>query len=187
MKAFAFAVEQIAAGTASLAIWPRSVGARVICNEINPRPRAVLIEELGFETFGVDAEILDDLLPAEIQTAVILMNPPFCATGGRVARHRSLYGARHVETALRRLREGDRLVSIAGEGMSFHCSHFTRWWQQIAGEYSVRANFHLSGKEYAKYGTTYGLQILVIGKTGATPGDNWQEQLNNICWGRRRA
>ena len=50
------------AGTASLAIWPRSIGARVICNEINPRRRALLIEELGFETFGVDAEILDDLL-----------------------------------------------------------------------------------------------------------------------------
>ncbi len=51
------------AGTASLAIWPRSIGARVICNEINPRRRALLIEELGFETFAVDAEIIDDLLP----------------------------------------------------------------------------------------------------------------------------
>ena len=31
------------AGTGSLAIWPRSIGARVICNEINNRRRALLI------------------------------------------------------------------------------------------------------------------------------------------------
>lgn len=171
------------AGTASLALWPRAIGARVICNEINPRRRALLIEELGFETFGVDAEILDDLLPAEVQPTAILMNPPFSATGGRVVQHRSLYGARHIETSLRRLREGGRLVSIVGEGMSFHRPSFTEWWQRIAREYNVRANFHLNGKEYGKYGTTFDLQILVIDKTGATPGDNWQAQLNNICWG----
>jgi hypothetical protein len=171
------------AGTASLAIWPRAIGARVICNEINPRRRALLIEELGFETFGVDAEILDDLLPAEVQPTAILMNPPFSATGGRVVQHRSLYGARHIETALRRLQEGGRLVSIVGEGMSFHRSSFAEWWQRIAREYNVRANFHLNGKEYGKYGTTFDVQILVIDKTGATPGDNWQAQLNHICWG----
>jgi protein strawberry notch len=171
------------AGTASLALWPRSIGARVVCNEINARRRALLIEELGFETFGVDAEIIDDLLPAEIKPTAILMNPPFSATGGRVVQHRSLYGVRHIETALRRLQEGGRLVSIVGEGMSFHCPSFTEWWQRLAREYNVRANFHLNGREYGKYGTTYDLQILVIDKTGATPGDNWQAQLNNICWG----
>jgi hypothetical protein len=171
------------AGTASLAIWPRSIGARVLCNEINPRRRALLIEELGFETFAVDAEIIDDLLPADIQPTAVLMNPPFSATGGRVVHHRSLYGAKHIETALRRLQEGGRLVSIVGEGMSFHHSSFSQWWQRIAREYNVRANFHLNGREYGKYGTTFDVQILVIDKTGATPGDNWQEQLKNICWG----
>lgn len=114
------------AGTASLAIWPRSIGAHVLCNEINPRRRALLVEELGFETFAVDAEIIDDLLPAEIQPTAVLMNPPFSATGGRVVHHRSLYGAKHIETALRRLQQGGRLVSIAGEGMSFHHSSFSQ-------------------------------------------------------------
>jgi predicted RNA methylase len=129
------------AGTASLAIWPRSIGARVVCNEINPRRRALLIEELGFETFGIDAEILDDLLPAEIQPTAILMNPPFSATGGRVVQHRTLYGARHIESALRRLQEGGRLVAIVGEGMNFERPTFTEWWQRIARLYNVRANF----------------------------------------------
>jgi hypothetical protein len=85
------------AGTGSLAIWPSAIGARVICNEINPRRRAMLQGVLGFETHEVDAEILHDVLSDEVQPTGILMNPPFSATGGRVARHSALYGARHIE------------------------------------------------------------------------------------------
>ena len=171
------------AGTGSLAIWPRSIGARVVCNEINARRRALLTYELGFETFDVDGEIIGDLLPAGIVPTAVLMNPPFSATGGRVVQHRTLYGARHVESALRRLAEGGRLVAIVGEGMSFHRPTFTEWWQRIARLYNVRANFHLNGREYGKYGTTFDNQIMIIDKTGQTPGDNWQEQLQNILWG----
>ncbi|MDQ3256785.1 MAG: strawberry notch family protein, partial [Acidobacteriota bacterium] len=171
------------AGSGSLAIWPRSIGAHVVCNETAARRRALLQQELGFETHRVDGEILDDLLPAEVQPTAILMNPPFSATGGRVAQHRTLYGARHIESALRRLQDGGRLVAIVGEGMSFHRPTFTEWWQRVARLYHVRANFHVNGKEYGKYGTTFDVQILVIGKTGTTPGDNWQAQLQNIIWG----
>ena len=170
------------AGTGSLAIWPRSIGAQSICNEINPRRNALLTQELGFETYQLDAEIIDDLLPAEIQPTAILMNPPFSATGGRVAKHSALYGARHIESALRRLQQGGRLVAITGEGMRFQVSAFSEWWQRIANAYNVRANLHLNGNEYGRYGTTFDLQILVIDKTGKTPGDNWKEQLENIVW-----
>src|SRR5215216_2556573 len=38
------------AGTGSLAIWPRSVGAATICNEINPRRYALLTGELRLAT-----------------------------------------------------------------------------------------------------------------------------------------
>ena len=171
------------AGTGSLAIWPRAIGARVVCNEINARRRALLCDELHFETHGVDGEIIDDLLPAEIEPTAILMNPPFSATGGRVVQHRTLYGARHIESALRRLQDGGRLVAIVGEGMSFHRPTFTEWWQRIARLYHVRANFHLNGNEYGKYGTTFDVQILVIDKIGTTPGDDWQAQLQTIVWG----
>ena len=170
------------AGTGSLAIWPRSVGAATICNEINPRRRALLTQALAFETYGVDAEIIDDLLPGEVQPTAVLMNPPFSATGGRVVKHSTRYGARHIESALRRLRPGGRLVAIAGEGMNFTRSAFSEWWQHIAGKYNVRSNLHLDGREYGKYGTTFGLQIIVIDKTGKTPGDSWKEQLKNIIW-----
>jgi len=40
--------------------------------------------------------------------------------------------------------------------------------------------------EYAKYGAASDIQILVIDKTGATPGQNWQEQLKNIHWGEAK-
>ncbi len=170
------------AGTGSLAIWPRSIGAQSICNEINPRRNALLTQELGFETYQLDAEIIDDLLPADIQPTAILMNPPFSATGGRVAKHSTHYGARHIESALRRLQHGGRLVAISGEGMRFQVSAFSAWWQRIAKTYNVRANLHLNGNEYGKYGTTFDVQLLVIDKTGKSPGENWKEQLENIVW-----
>jgi len=81
-----------------------------------------------------------------------------------------IYGARHVESALRRLQQGGRLVAIASEAMSFTRTGFSDWWKVLATTYNVRANFYLSGTEYGKYGTSYGLQILVIEKTGPTPG-----------------
>src|SRR3989442_441564 len=55
------------AGTGSLAIWPRAVGAKVLCNETSTRRNALLSCVLNFETLPLDAEFIDDLLPAEIQ------------------------------------------------------------------------------------------------------------------------
>jgi predicted RNA methylase len=171
------------AGTGSLAIWPRAIGARVVCNEISPRRRMLLDQILGFETHDVDAEFIHDLLDTEIRPTAVLMNPPFSATGGRVSANRMIYGARHVEGALRRMQQGGRLVAIASEAMSFTRPAFTDWWKVLTATYRVRANFHLSGNEYGKYGTSYGLQILIIDKTGPTPGNNWDERLSNVNWG----
>jgi len=171
------------AGTGSLAIWPRSIGAKVICNEINPRRHALLGCVFNFDTLPLDAEFIDDLLPADIQPTAVLMNPPFSSTGGRVARHNAIYGANHVASALRRLSDGGRLVAIVSEAMSFHHPSFSARWQRIASLCHVRANLTITGNEYAKYGTTSDIQILVIDKTGPTPGANWQEQLKNVCWG----
>ncbi len=80
------------------------------------------------------------------------------------------------------MQKGGRLVAITGEGMRFQVSAFSEWWQRIAKTYNVRANLHLNGNEYGKYGTTFDLQILVIDKTGQTPGNDWKEQLENIVW-----
>jgi predicted RNA methylase len=172
------------AGTGGLAIWPRAVGARVICNETSSRRNSLLRCVFNFDASALDAEIIDDLLPADIKPTAVLMNPPFSSTGGRVAKTNSIYGARHVASALRRLKDGGRLVAIVSEAMSFHHPSFSQWWQRIACLCNIRANLTVDGKEYAKYGATPDIQILVIDKTGPTPGANWQEQLQHISWGR---
>ncbi len=171
------------AGTGSLAIWPRAVGAKVICNETSLRRNSLLRCVLNFDALPLDAEFIDDLLPTDIQPTAVLMNPPFSSTSGRVTKTNPVYGARHVASALRRLKEGGRLVAIVSEAMSFHHPSFSEWWQRIACLCNIRANLTLDGKEYAKYGAAPDLQILVIDKTGATPGANWQEQLRQISWG----
>lgn len=95
----------------------------------------------------------------------------------------SLYEARHVASALRRLQDGGRLVAIVGEDMSFHHSTLDKWWQCIACLCNIRGNLTLDGKEYATYGVTPEIQILVIDKTGPTPGTSWAEQLKHMNWG----
>src|SRR5437764_5786041 len=170
-------------GTGSLSIRPRAVGAKVICNETSLRRFSLLRCVLNFEPFPLDAEFIDDLLPAEIQPTAVLMNPPFSSTSGRVKSTNPIYGARHVASALRRLKEGGRLVAIVSEAMSFHHPSFSEWWQRIACLSNVRANLTLDGKEYATYGAAPDVQILVIDKTGAPPGQSCQETLKQISWG----
>ena len=170
-------------GTGSLAIWPHAVGAKVICNETSLRRFSLLRCVLNFDPFPLDAEFIDDLLPADIQPTAVLMNPPFSSTSGRVTKTNPVYGGRHVASALRRLKAGGRLVAVVSEAMSFHHPSFSEWWQRIACLCNIRANLTIDGKEYAKYGAAPDMQILVIDKTGATPGANWQEQLKQISWG----
>ncbi|MDQ6652833.1 MAG: hypothetical protein M3Y84_08810 [Acidobacteriota bacterium] len=171
------------AGTGSLAIWPRAVGAKVICNETSLRRFSLLRCVLNFDPFPLDAEFIDDLLPGEIQPTVVLMNPPFSSTSGRLTKTNPVYGAGHVASALRRLKDGGRLVAIVSEAMSFHHPSFSEWWQRIACLCNIRANLTLSGSEYAMCGAAPDVQILVIDKTGATPGESWQDQLKHVSWG----
>jgi hypothetical protein len=170
------------AGTGSLAIWPRALGLRVVCNEISTR-RRTLLETLGFETYNLDAEIIHDLLPDDVRPTAVLMNPPFSATAGRVVQHHSRYGLLHVESVLRRLEQGGRLVAILGESVSFHRPAITPWWEKLMAEYTVRANLGLGGGEYSKYGTGNDVQIIIIDKIGPTAGNGWKSKLNSIIWG----
>jgi antirestriction protein ArdC/phage/plasmid primase-like uncharacterized protein len=158
------------AGTGDLAIWSIIAGAEVVLNELSQR-RQALLADLFPQTklFKENAEQLDNVLPTDIVPTVIVMNPPFSSTAGRVQGQRqTANGARHIEQALRRLEQGGRLVAIVGNGMAADRPAFSKWWRELEKNYSVRANVGISGKEYAKYGTTFDNQILVIDKTGAT-------------------
>jgi hypothetical protein len=158
------------AGTGDLVVMAQAAGATVVANELAPR-RAALLRALGVDqVFRENAEHIDRILPATIRPTVVLMNPPFSATAGRMGAgyRKTAVGAQHVEQALERLQPGGRLVAIVGAGMAADRPAFRAWWARIQSRYAVRANLGLSGKAYAKYGTTFDNQLLVIDKTGPT-------------------
>lgn len=159
------------AGTGNIAVLARLADAQVDTNEIDERRRA-LLELQGFTPTSFDAERLNNLLPPERFYDAIVMNPPFSATGGRVNGHSTAFGARHVEQALLRLKPGGRLVSIVGRGMALDRPKFRAWWDEIKGRFRVRANVGIDGDVYAKFGTTFDHQIIVIDNDGPTRSDS---------------
>lgn len=158
------------AGTGDLAVWSVIAGAAIVLNELSPRRQALLSALFPqAKLFKENAEQLDNVLPPDIAPTVIVMNPPFSSTAGRVQGQRDTSnGARHIEQALKRLDDGGRLVAIVGNGMAMDRPAFSQWWKDMQQKYNVLANIGISGKEYAKYGTTFDNQILVIDKTGPT-------------------
>ncbi|HOA56040.1 MAG TPA: strawberry notch family protein, partial [Clostridiales bacterium] len=170
------------AGIGGLAIFAKANDAKVIVNELSDR-RLALLKNLQFdEYFNENAEQINNILGDKIKPTVVIMNPPFSATAGRMGDKRSTKFAKaHIEQALKILQPGGRLVAIVGQGMSSDSSTFRDWWSNIEKEYNVRANVGVYSKdqsgrikhtdEYKKYGTTYGIQIIVIDKTGPTTSD----------------
>jgi hypothetical protein len=62
-----------------------------------------------------------------------------------------------------------RLVAIVGKGMDFSYPGIAHGGTR-SRKYTVRANVNVNGTEYAKYGTTFDNNLLVIDKTGPTTG-----------------
>ncbi|MDE2098946.1 MAG: strawberry notch family protein [Patescibacteria group bacterium] len=156
------------AGTGSLASWAKAAGAIVKTNEIDPRRAELLSYAVrGSQPTSHDAEFLNSTLPADIKPTVVIMNPPFSATGGRLSANKNAFGYRHVTEALKRLQRGGRLVAILGEGATPSAPNAQPFWKEIAKYGTLRANVGISGKEYAKYGTTFGNRLIVISKLPA--------------------
>ena len=156
------------AGVGGLAIFGKLAQVQTLVNELSDR-RADLLDQMGFDkVYRQNAEQLNNILPKDVRPTVIVMNPPFSATGGRVSTNKTMYGARHIEQALARLADGGRLVAIVGRGMAMDRPTFKKWWDRIQTKYNVIANVGINGEEYRKYGTTFDNQILVIDKTGPT-------------------
>lgn len=159
------------AGTGNIAVLARLTDANVDTNEIDERRRSLLSIQ-GFTPTAFDAERLDNLLPADKLYDAVVMNPPFSATGGRVRGHSTEFGARHVEEALLRLKPGGRLVAIVGRGMALDRPTFRAWWADIEQHYRVRANLGIDGSVYAKFGTSFDHQIIVIDRDGTTASES---------------
>jgi hypothetical protein len=146
-------------GTGSLAVWARAAGATIATNEIDPRRRK-LASVLGFDPTGHDAEFIDDLLPGNLIPNVILANPPFSSSGGRIERNQKKFGFRHVESALRRLCKGGRFAVILGESGSPKTPSGVLFWRSLR-DIRLSAAIELPGGEYYKNGTTVGVTLIL--------------------------
>lgn len=153
-------------GTGCLAVWALSADSAVISNEIDPRRQepATLV---GLDPSGYDGEFIDDFLPESIAPNVILANPPFSSSGGRVERNQSKFGFRHVESALRRLAPGGRFAIILGEGGSLKSVSGRKFWQSLLPNIQVTADIELPGSEYYRNGTTVRVTLLIGRKSSS--------------------
>jgi len=157
------------AGIGGIATFAKLAGAKVNVNEYSDR-RASIIKQLGFDkVFTENAEQLNNILPEDVKPTLVLMNPPFSSTAGRMQGKRQTKNATlHIEQALQRLEPGGRLVAIVGKGMADNAPSFKNWWKKIKSEYNVRANVGIDGQNYTKYGTSFDNNLFVIDKTGPT-------------------
>lgn len=159
------------AGTGSLAAFAKAEGAKVAVNELSRR-RLDLLKTLPFDSFTMEnAEHIDAMKALSgIKPSVIIMNPPFSATAGRVPGQRdTAVGMQHIAAALSKLEPGGRLIAIVGEGQGTDSKKLKPQWDAIMKKYTVLADVGIDGQEYRKYGTTFGNRVLVIDKTGPTP------------------
>lgn len=93
-------------------MYAKIAGAKTIVNELSPR-RAAILKEMGFDrVFTENAEQLDNILPDDVKPTVVIMNPLFSATAGRVKGQKSVKNViKHLEQALNRLEPDGRLVA----------------------------------------------------------------------------
>lgn len=161
-------------GTGSLAVWARATGATVVTNEIDPRRRQ-LAGLIGFDSTGYDAEFIDDFLPESIVPNVVLINPPFSSSGGRVERNGNKFGFRHVESALRRLATGGRFAVILGEGGSPGSVSGKGFWDSLRPDIQVIRSISFPGREYYRNGTTIGVTLIIGRKVSLHEWEGYAE------------
>jgi type I restriction-modification system DNA methylase subunit len=161
------AVLEPSCGTGSLAVWAEAAGASVIANEIDSR-RRLLAQTLGFEPYAFDGEFIDDLLPEDLMPDVVLANPPFSSSAGRVQRNSIEYGFHHIDSALRRLKKGGRFAVILGENGSPSSRNGCRFWDYLHPEIRLKASIELPGKEFFPNGTSV-KTTLIIGTKPVSP------------------
>ena len=157
------------AGIGGLAVFAKAWGAEVAVNELSKR-RLEVLRAMGFDhLFNENAEQIDNILPDNIAPSVVIMNPPFSSTAGRTANNKTSNAEVHLNQALERLQDGGRLVAVLGKSMNDQ--DYYRYWDKVRKSYNIRANLSIDGSNYKKYGTTWGVQIVVIDKTGPQTGE----------------
>ena len=155
------------AGTGCLAIFADLAGASLVLNEF-AKNRAGILAEL-FPAVAVtqfDAAHINDHLDAGVVPSVVLMNPPFSAAV-HVDRKMADAALRHIASALARLGEGGRLVTITGANVAPDNPAWTESFIRLQEHGRVVFTAAIDGAVYAKHGTNIDTRLTVIDKLPA--------------------
>ncbi|MBE9209442.1 strawberry notch family protein [Nostoc sp. LEGE 06077] len=160
------------AGTGILAQFAKLYGASLMLNEL-AQDRTKILRRLfpGTPLFSVNAEQINDYLAGKTQPSIVLMNPPF-SSSPKISDRNPDATPRHINSALQRLCDGGRLVTITANWFSPNNptwrETFVKWQEKAR----VLMSVGVSGQAYAKHGTTIETRITVIDKVPASnPGD----------------
>ncbi|WP_166143184.1 strawberry notch family protein [Methylosinus sp. RM1] len=155
------------AGTGLLAVLAEMAGASVILNEL-AETRAELLSLL-FPSVPVtrfNAAQIDDHLDPAIVPSVVLMNPPFSAVAnvsGRMAD--ATY--RHIASALARLADAGRLVTITGARFAPDAPAWRDAFICLQQRSRVVFSAAIDGAVYSKHGTMIDTRLTIIDKLPA--------------------
>ena len=155
------------AGTGHLAILAELAGASLVLNEV-AESRAGILGQIfpAVSTTRLDAAHINDHLDARIVPSVVLMNPPFSAAV-HVDRAMADAALRHVGSALARLPEGGRLVTITGANLAPDNPTWTDSFKRLQEQGRVVFSAAIDGAVYAKQGTTVDTRLTVIDRMPA--------------------
>ncbi|WP_425988564.1 strawberry notch-like NTP hydrolase domain-containing protein [Afipia sp. DC4300-2b1] len=155
------------AGTGLLAILAELAGGSLVLNEF-AESRAGILTQLfpGISTTRFDAAHINDHLDAGIVPSVVLMNPPFSAAV-HVDRQMREAALRHVGSALARLPEGGRLVTITGANVAPDNPAWTEAFMRLQEQGRVVFSAAIDGAVYAKHGTHIDTRLTVIDRVPA--------------------
>ncbi|MEM1118000.1 MAG: class I SAM-dependent methyltransferase [Bacteroidota bacterium] len=165
------------AGTGALCTFALASGAALHANELSDRRAdllAALLRESGQDPARAltreNADHLDAILPPEARADVVLMNPPFSQTAGRLGSRRvPTVGTDHVLQALRRLDAGGRLVAVLSAAVQRGKPTHRAFFEAVdADPFSLRADIEVSGAVYRPYGTSVRTRLLVVDRAPKT-------------------
>ena len=159
------------AGTGALCAFALASGASVHANELSDRRAdllAGLLAEAGQDVSQIlsreNADHLDAILPSTVRADIVLMNPPFSQTAGRLGHRRvPTVGTTHVRQALRRLDAGGRLVAVLSAAVQRGKPTHRPFFQAVDAEpFRLRADVEVGGAVYRPYGTSVRTRLLVV-------------------------
>ncbi|MEH2008038.1 strawberry notch-like NTP hydrolase domain-containing protein [Nostoc sp.] len=155
------------AGTGILAQFAKLKGASLMLNEL-AIDRSKILRRLfpGVPLFGVNAEQINDYLAGKTQPSIVLMNPPF-SSSPKVSNRNPDATPRHVNSALQRLANGGRLVTISANWFSPSNDDWRETFVKMQEKATVVLSVGVNGKVYSKHGTQMDTRITVIDKVPA--------------------